>query len=186
MLDKQNLAEFDNSWYNPGAGFLKRTCWYFINSVFFNSSFPFNQIKIFLFKCFGGKAGKGVVFKPNINIKYPWKLIIGNHVWIGEQVWIDNLDEIKIENNVCISQGAMLLCGNHDFKKPGFDLMTGKIILKKGCWIGAKSIVGPNVTVNEYAILQVGSVTTKDLDKNGIYRGNPAVKIADRFLKSVS
>lgn len=180
MPAKQDLSKFNNSWYVPGAGFFKRTCWYFINSFFFNSSFPINGIKVFLFKCFGGKAGKGIIIKPNVNIKYPWRLQLGNYVWIGENVWIDNLDDVIIESYVCISQGALLLCGNHNFKKSSFDLITGKIILKEGSWIGAKCVVGPNVIVDENAILQVGSVATKNLEANGIYRGNPAIKIGER------
>jgi putative colanic acid biosynthesis acetyltransferase WcaF len=59
--------------------------------------------------------------------------------------------------------------------------MTGKIMIKEGAWIGAQSIITGNVTVFENAILQIGSVASKNLDKNGIYRGNPAVKIKERF-----
>lgn len=181
MSGEQQLADFDNSWYNSGAGFLKKTVWYIINSFFFNSFFPVNGIKILLLKLFGAKIGKGVIIKPFVSIKYPWKLIVGNHVWIGEKVWIDNLDLVTIENNVCISQGALLLCGNHNYKKSSFDLMIGKITLKQGCWVGSKSIITGNVTVNENAILQVGSVVSKNLEENSIYRGNPAVKIKNRF-----
>ena len=32
---------------------------------------------------FGAKIGKGVVIKPSVNVKYPWNLKIGHHVWIG-------------------------------------------------------------------------------------------------------
>jgi len=181
MPGSQRLADFENSWYNPGAGFLKKTIWYFLNALFFNSFFPINAIKIFLLKLFGAKIGKGVIIKPFVSVKYPWKLTVGNHVWIGEKVWIDNLDSVIIENNVCISQGALLLCGNHNYKKSSFDLMIGKIILKEGSWIGAKAIVTGNVTVEENAILQVASVASTNLDKNGIYRGNPALKIKNRF-----
>jgi putative colanic acid biosynthesis acetyltransferase WcaF len=54
-------------------------------------------------------------------------------------------------------------------------------MIKEGAWIGAQSIITGNVTVFENAILQIGSVASKNLDKNGIYRGNPAVKIKERF-----
>jgi putative colanic acid biosynthesis acetyltransferase WcaF len=37
-------------------------------------------------------------------------------------VWIDNLDDVSIADNVCISQGALLLSGNHNYKKQIFDL----------------------------------------------------------------
>jgi len=181
MSGSHRLSDFENSWYNPGAGFLKKTIWYFLNALFFNSFFPINAIKIFLLKLFGAKIGKGVIIKPFVSVKYPWKLTVGNHVWIGEKVWIDNLDSVIIENNVCISQGALLLCGNHNYKKSSFDLMIGKIILKEGSWIGAKAIVTGNVIVEENAILQVASVASTNLDKNGIYRGNPALKIKNRF-----
>ena len=71
----------------------------------------------------------------------PWKLKVGNNVWIGEDVWIDNLELVDISDNVCISQGAMLLCGNHDFTSSTFDLIVKPIVLEDGVWIGAKSIV---------------------------------------------
>jgi putative colanic acid biosynthesis acetyltransferase WcaF len=110
-------------------------------------------------------------------------LEIGSHVWIGENVWIDNLAKVTIESNVCISQGAMLLCGNHNYKKTTFDLIIGEIYLKEGSWIGAKSIVCPGVTLHSHAILAVGSVANKNLDAYGIYQGNPAVKIRERNLE---
>jgi putative colanic acid biosynthesis acetyltransferase WcaF len=74
----------------------------------------------------------------------------------------------------------MLLCGNHNYKKESFDLMTGKIIIEDGVWIGAKAIVCPGVTCHSHSVLSVGSVATKDLDANSIYQGNPAVKIKSR------
>src|SRR5439155_25960134 len=113
----------------------------------------------------------------NVNIKYPCRLQIGNYVWIGEQVWIDNLGDVLIEDNVCISQGAMLLCGNHNYKKSAFDLMTGDITLRQGTWIGAKSVVCPGVIVGSHAILNVGSVATKNLEDYTIYQGNPAILV---------
>jgi putative colanic acid biosynthesis acetyltransferase WcaF len=124
-----------------------------------------------------------VCIKPHVHIKYPWKLTIGDHVWIGEQVWIDNLADVKIGNQVCVSQGAYLLTGNHDFKKETFDLIIGAIVLEDGVWIGAKSVVCPGITCRSHAILTVGSVANRDLDAFGIYRGNPAEKIRVRVME---
>ena len=92
----------------------------------------------------------------------------------------DNLDDVTIGSHCCISQGALLLCGNHNYKKESFDLMTGKIILEDGVWIGAKAIVCPNVTCHSNSVLSVGSVATKNLEDDSIYQGNPAVKIRSR------
>jgi len=76
----------------------------------------------------------------------------------------------------------MLLCGNHDYKKPTFDLITGPITLAAGSWIGAKSIVGPGVQVGSHAVLSAGSVASGDLELYTIYRGNPAEPVRKREM----
>ena len=180
---KTDLSCYDNSWFNPGGGKLKRLIWYFTNILFFvNPLNPFSGLKVSLLRFFGAKVGIGVVIKPNVNIKYPWLLQIGNYVWIGENVWIDNLTMVKIGNNVCISQGAMLLCGNHNYKKTTFDLIIGEITLKEGCWVGAKSIVCPGITIHSHAVLGVNSVANHDLEPYSVYQGNPAQKIRNRII----
>jgi len=181
--NKTELSSFDNSWYKPG-NFFARFLWYFINGLFFRTSlFPVSKIKIIFLRLFGAKVGKGVVIKPAVNIKYPWKLTVGNYSWIGEKVWIDNLAKVTIGTNVCISQGAMLLTGNHNYKKASFDLMLGEITLEEGVWIGAQSVVCPGVTCKSHSILTVGSIATKDLEAYSIYQGNPAQKIKERIIE---
>ncbi len=103
-------------------------------------------------------------------------------IWIGEEVWIDNLGNVKIGNNICLSQGAMLLCGNHNYKKETFDLIVGDISLEDGVWVGAKSVVSPGVTMKTHSILSIGSVLTKDAEAYGIYQGNPAVQVKHREI----
>lgn len=180
---KTNLSKYTNSHYRPGPK-LKIFIWYFINVLFFvNSLNPISSLKVFLLRAFGAKIGKGVVIKTGVNIKYPWLLEIGDYVWIGERVWIDNLAKVTVQDNVCISQGAMLLCGNHNYKKSTFDLITRQIILETGSWVGAKAIVCPGVTLHSYAILAVGSVATANLEAFWIYQGNPAVKIRERKIE---
>ena len=178
-----DLSHYDNSWYNPGGGAIKRLVWYFTNVLFFiNPLNPISKLKIYLLRLFGAKIGTGVNIKPCVNIKYPWRLEIGDYTWIGENVWIDNLAQVKIGSNVCISQGAMLLCGNHNYKKPTFDLMIGEITLEDGSWVGAQSVVCPGVTLHTHAILGVSSVAHHDLEAYGVYQGNPAVKVRERVM----
>jgi len=183
-MKKADLVLYNNSPYHPGAGALKRVLWYYTNVLFFKSGlFPFYGIKNFLLKLFGAKLGKQVEIKPCVNIKYPWHLTIGDEVWIGENVWIDSLVPIIIGSNICISQGAMLLTGSHNYKKPSFDLITGSVILEDGVWIGAGAIVNQGITVYSHAILTSGSVATKNLEPYTIYQGNPAVKIRTRVIE---
>lgn len=179
-----DLSKYDNSWFRIGAGNVKCCVWYVINAIFFCSRInPFSCLKVFLLRMFGAKIGCGVVIKQSVNIKYPWNLTIGDNSWIGENVWIDNLDKVNIGKNVCISQGAMLLCGNHNYNKASFDLMTGKIILEDGVWVGAKCVICPDVTMYSHSVLTVGSIAVHDCKAYAIYKGNPAVKIKDRIIE---
>jgi len=179
------IEDYDNSWYSPQGSSIKQLLWYFVNIIFFiNPMNPFNGVKTSLLRLFGAKVGKGVMIKPNVNIKYPWLLSIGDYSWIGEGVWIDNLTNVHIGNNVCLSQGCMLLTGNHNYKKSTFDLMVEEIVLEDGVWIGAKAIVCPGVSCKSHSILSVGSVATKILEPYFIYQGNPAQKSRMRNIKN--
>ena len=179
-----NNDSFDNSWFNPRRGRFIQLIWYIVNAVLFNSYlFPFSYLKKIILNLFGARIGIGVVIKPKVNIKYPWKLIIGEYSWIGENVWIDNLASVSIGANCCLSQGAMLLTGNHNYKKTTFDLMVGEIILENGVWIGSQSTVCPKVTCKSHSILSVGSVATSNLEPYSIYQGNPAVFIKLRVIE---
>jgi putative colanic acid biosynthesis acetyltransferase WcaF len=182
MEKTTRLDQFNNDWYKPGPSWA-RAAWYIVSHLFFMSGFPFMSVKRMLLRIFGAKVGVGVTLKPHVNIKYPWKLVIGNHVWIGEQVWIDNLAIVTIGDHACISQGAMLLCGNHNYKRPTFDLIIGKIHIDAGAWIGAKCIVCPGVFCGSHSVLTVGSVATGNLQPYGIYQGNPAIKIKERVIQ---
>lgn len=179
-----NLNLFRSTDFDKGAGFLKRLFWYYFNIFFFNSYLlPFNNFKKFILIMFGAKIGTGLIIRPNVNIKFPWKLEIGDNVWIGENTWIDNLDKVIIGDNVCISQGAMLLTGNHDYSIASFDYRNAPIIIEVGVWIGAKTVVCPGVTCKSHSILTVGSIATKDLETYRIYQGNPAKFVRERKMK---
>ena len=124
---------------------LKRIIWFFINGlIFINPAGACKRLKVWLLRLFGAKVGKGVVIKPNVNIKYPWFLTIGNHVWIGEKVWIDNLAPVIIQDHVTLSQGAMLLTGSHNYKAEIFDLLVNQINIRGGYldWAQVHSLSG--------------------------------------------
>lgn len=179
---KTDLSRYDNSWYQPGNK-LKRIFWYYVSIFFFqNNLFPFSSFKLFLLRSFGARVGKGVILKPNVLIKYPWNLTIGNHVWIGEKVWIDNLAPVVVGDNVCLSQEVYLLTGNHNFKLTTFDLIVKPITIEEGAWVGARAVVCPGVYCRSHSILTVGSIATADLSAYAIYQGNPAVKVKDRII----
>jgi len=180
---KVNLDLYDNSWYRPGGSAIQRLLWYIVNAFFFQTAiFPVNGFKIFLLRMFGAAIGKNVVIKPSVNIKYPWLLSIGDFSWIGEKVWIDNLGQVDIGANCCISQGAFILCGNHHYGKSTFDLIVKPVSIEEGSWIGAKCILAPGSIMKEGAMLSAGSFASGLLEAYTIYQGNPALPIKKRVI----
>jgi len=177
-------STYDNSDHKIGASKVKFLLWYFTNALFFiNPLNPLSGLKVRLLRLFGAKIGIGVMIKPGVNIKYPWKLEIGDHAWIGERVWIDNVEPVKIGKSACLSQGVLLLTGSHDHTKTTFDYLCGPITLEDGVWIGAKAMVGKGVTCHSHSILGVNSVAERDLDPYVIYKGNPAMAVIKRKMK---
>ncbi len=182
MVHTTLTKNFDKKAFRIGAPAAKVYCWYLIDVVCFKSGLiPFSTILVGILRLFGAQIGKDVRIKPGIHIRYPWKLQLGDHSWLAD-CYIDNLDMVIIGKHVCISQQAMLMTGNHDYKSRTFDLMTKPIIIEDGVWIGAKSLVAPGVRVATHAVLTAGSTAVRNLDAYVIYQGNPALRQRSRIF----
>lgn len=158
----RQIAYLDLSRYRrpniPGQpGFLVRVLWYLLNTLFFRGRIlgliP-SSTKRMILKAFGAKIGVGLVCKPGVSIKSPWFLNIGEHVWLGEGSWIDNHCEVLIGSNSCISQGAYIFTGNHDWSKETFDYFSKPISIGEGVWIPAFAIVYPGETIPSHVVLR--------------------------------
>ncbi|MEH6518290.1 MAG: WcaF family extracellular polysaccharide biosynthesis acetyltransferase [Halioglobus sp.] len=167
-----------------GRSRLLEFAWLVTQALLVSSFHPFSWLRIKALTLFGAQIGAGVVIKPGVRVKFPWKLKIGDHTWIGEAVWIDNLANVAIGSHCCISQGTYLCTGSHDWSLPTFDLIVKTIELKDGTWLGAFSKVAPGVVAEEDAVLTMGSVATSNLDAMMVYSGNPAKAIKKRSIDS--
>ncbi|MEM6799641.1 MAG: WcaF family extracellular polysaccharide biosynthesis acetyltransferase [Planctomycetota bacterium] len=176
-----NLAAYTNDGYSPGRGFVWQLLWYYVGLVFFESGwFPFQSFKPRLLRLFGAKIGEGVVIKPNVRIKYPWLLEIGDHCWIGQDVWLDNLAMVRIGSHVCVSQGAYFCTGSHNHQTRTFKLAEAPITVSDGAWLAAKCMLLAGVEVGANALVAAGSVVSKDVPPATIVGGVPARVLGDR------
>ena len=82
-----------------------------------------------------------------MSIKYPWFLELGDNVWIGERVWIDNHCAVRIGSNCCISQACYIGTGNHDWNDPGFRFFCREIEVGAGAWLTAFTRLAPGTTI---------------------------------------
>lgn len=180
------LELFQNAAFDRQRAAYVEALWVLVQAALVRSFIPGSAHRRFLLRLFGARVGRGVVVKPGVRVKFPWKLEVGDHSWIGEGVWIDNLAPVRIGANCCISQEAYLCTGSHDWSKPSFDLIVRPIELADGAWVAARALVGPGVTVGEGAVLLLGSVARKSLEPWTIYSGNPAQPVRKRELKELA
>ena len=178
-MKRQQLGRYSSTHFDRGRAAWVEALW-LIASVFVASSIPGNQIRIWLLRCFGARLGAGVVIKPGVRVKFPWRLAIGDDTWIGEGAWLDNLAEIAIGSNCCVSQGVYICTGNHDWAAETFDLITRPVYLEDGSWIGAFARLAPGVRVAEDAVVSMGAVVVGDVPSGVVVSGNPAAQIRER------
>ena len=176
------LKDYDNFWYQPGP-FWKRTAWFFFGEPAVASHWiPSSALRVLLLRAFGATIGTGVVIKPGVRVKYPWFLAVGNDCWIGEACWIDNLTEVRLGNDVCLSQGAYLCTGNHNWSDPAFGLIVRPIVCEDGSWAAAKCILSPGTVLKRGAIAAAGAVVSGTVPEFHIVSGNPATYLRERVI----
>ena len=168
------LDRYDNSDFSRGASKLTELLWWVMRSLLFAPWFPIPSfLKVATLRLFGAKVGRGVVIRSRVNITFPWRLSIGDHVWIGEEVLILSLAPVTIASHVCLSQRAFLCTGSHKFRSENFDLVTKPITIGEGCWVAANAFIGPGVTLAPGTLCPAGAVVMTGSGQGRIPRGNP-------------
>ena len=182
-----DLSRYTTGRFDRGAGVVKEGLWLVVSFILFRMCpFSFSALKCAVLRLFGAEIGSSVTIKPQVKITFPWKLVVGSHVWLGEECWLLNLEQIVIGNNVCISQRAFLCTGSHNFKLMTFDLITRPIKLEDGAWLGAGSWVGPGVVVGSHAVLTAQSVATKKLTFRTIWETRPYLILLHKLTQHLS
>ena len=159
---------------------LRRSCWLLLGKPLLACFLPGTAWRQQLLRLFGARVGRGGRIKPRFHLTSPWMLCIGDHCWLGEDVWIDNLDRVVLGDQVCVSQGAYLCTGNHDYRSSRFDLRLGAITVDDQAWIAAKAVLSPGTHVEAYAVVGLGAVVSGVVPAGAIVRGNPAVVVGQR------
>jgi acetyltransferase-like isoleucine patch superfamily enzyme len=143
----------------------------------------------------GVVVGKAVCFGKDVVI---WNyIVIGDNVRIGDRTRIGSFCDIgkdvvigtncNIQSHVTISSGCVI--GDNVFIAPNSTLLNDKFpwskpvtppTIKSNVIIGGCSVILPNVTINESAVIAAGSVVTRDAAKGMVVKGMPAKPIMTR------
>ena len=116
---------------------------------------------------------------------YKWggvTVLSPKRTFIGEDVCIDTNypEDVIIEEGVTLTTRCIIVThfveidGNHHRY-----YSRGKVVIKKGAYIGANTVICKPVTIGEGAIIGASSVVTKDIPPFEVWAGNPA-----RFIRT--
>ena len=87
---------------------------------------------------------------------------------------------IVIENDVMMGAGVHIYVHNHRFDNPDLPIIdqghspSKPVVLERGCWLGALTVVLPGVKIGRNAVVGAGSVVVKDVPQGAIVAGAPA------------
>lgn len=168
MLEKI-IRNFKHDW--PMHFVLLFTNWLPDNIIFI-------RFRGILARPFFGKCGKGLGIGRNTVFYNPSKMEFGNNVYIAYGCWFSG--KIKIEDDVLFGPYCILAPTNHQKKDGSFrsgQNTKGKILIKEGSWLGAKSLIVGNTSLGKGSVLAANSLLSSDAEDNFLYAGSPATKI---------
>lgn len=167
-----------HGWRNKSG----RLLWNSAHMLLFRPSLsPFGAWRRSLLSCFGARIGRAWLH-PSVRIWAPWKLTIGDDVYIDRQVNLYSTFGIEIGDRVIISMGTVLCTPSHNHRDPAYALTGGPIKIGNDCWISAEAFVLPGVTIGEGAVVAARAVVTKNVEPWTVVAGNPARCVGKRNL----
>ncbi|GAB7064527.1 putative colanic acid biosynthesis acetyltransferase [Streptomyces mexicanus] len=159
----RSLRGFTGAGYDKGRPLVVQAAWFAVLHLVFVKWWCPARWRPALLRAFGARVGRRVLIRHGVRVHWPWKLEIGDDVWIGEGAWILNLEPVTIGSDSCVSQGALLCTGSHRRRSATFEFDNGPIRLEPGSWVAARAVVLRGVTVGRGGVVGAGAVATRDL-----------------------
>lgn len=144
---------------------------------------PIHSIRIIVYKAAGIKIGYGSHIHMGAQFFYPLGIEIGNGTIIGQNVFLDGRDSLKIGNNTDIASDVMIFNSEHDINNENFKAVSSAVEIGDYVFIGPRAIILPGVKVGFGAVVAAGAVVTKDVSDFQIVGGVPAGQIGERKIK---
>lgn len=167
----RDLSQFTTVGYDKGRPRVVQALWFAAMNLAFTPWFVPATFRCVLLRWFGAQVGERVFIRHGVRVLWPWKLSIGSDSWVGEGVWLLNLEPIELGDNVCLSQEAFLCTGSHDHRRPDFAYRNAPIRVGSGAWVGARAMLLPGVTVGQGAVVAAMTTVSRSVEPGRIVKG---------------
>ncbi|UKA52123.1 putative colanic acid biosynthesis acetyltransferase [Arthrobacter sp. FW305-123] len=162
-MNRLHLAGFTGAGYNKGRGLLWQAAWFAVQNLVFSAWWCPSFLRVQILRAFGASVGRGVKIRHGVKIHWPWKLSLGNDVWIGVDAWILNLEPVTVGSDCCLSQGVFICTGSHAYDSPTFEFDNAPIVVGDGSWIGARATVLRGVNIGTSCLVGAGALVVRDV-----------------------
>lgn len=159
----RDLSGFTGVGYGKGRSRLWQAAWLAVQGALLQHWWCPAGVRIAVLRHFGATIGEGCLVRHRVRIHWPWKLTLGDNVWIGEQAWLLNLEPITIGSNTCISQDVFVCTGSHQFHDDHFEFDNAPIIIGERCWLAARSTVLRGVSIGDGSVVGAGALVVADV-----------------------
>ncbi|MCH1627131.1 acyltransferase [Ferdinandcohnia quinoae] len=159
---------------------MKKRIWHFFVNVLAASIITPYKIRKLIYTKAGFKIQTDNIFS-NCYFESN-KVIIGENSFVNSKCHFENEDFVEIGRNCSIAFQVVFCANSHKFgsaNQRAGEHISLPIKIGDGCWIGARVMILPGVTIGDGCIIAAGSVVTKDCEPNGIFAGVPAKRIKD-------
>jgi putative colanic acid biosynthesis acetyltransferase WcaF len=168
----RSLRSFTKEGYDKERIWIIQALWFAVSNLIFMKWWLPKAIRPKILRIFGGKIGERVFIRHNVKILWPWKLVVGDDCWLGEEVWILNLEPVVLGNDVCLSQRVMICTGNHDYKSSSFDYLNKPINIGHGVWIATQSLILPGVSIGKNSSILANVTVSEDIGDYTVVKRN--------------
>lgn len=105
-------------------------------------------------------------------------LVIGDHCYIGRDVFLDLAERITLEDYVTISMRCTLIThtnvGNRPAELINLPASSAPIVIRRGAYLGACSTVLEGVEIGERAVIAAGAVVRNSVAQEQVVGGVPS------------
>lgn len=143
-----------------------------------------HPLRYWIFKVMFARLGSDSMIDYQTYFRYPWKISIGNGVWINRGCefygsMLASNAQITIGDHCAFGPRVRVLSATHDYRRLDLPDLAASVTVGNYVWIGAGATLLPGVSIGDGAVVAAGSVVTRDVAPFTVVAGNPA-----RFLKN--